>query len=62
MNTTARTLAISLGSLAAVGTAVAAFAAVWNSRRMKMLRAYKRTGMILDKVGIALQTLAGVME
>ena len=42
--------------------AVAAFAAVWNSRRMKMLRAYKRTSMILDKVGIALQTLAGVME
>lgn len=62
MDPTMKTVVISVGSLAAVGAAVAMGAAVWNSRRMKLLRAYKRTGMILDRLGVVLQTVASVME
>ena len=62
MDPTMKTVMISVGSLAAVGAAVAMGAAVWNSRRMKLLRAYKRTGMILDRLGTVLQTVASVME
>lgn len=62
MDPTMKTVVISVGSLAAVGAAVAMGVAVWNSRRMKLLRAYKRTGMILDRLGTVLQTVASVME
>lgn len=62
MDPTMKTVVISVGSLAAVGAAVAMGAAVWNSRRMKLLRAYKRTGLILDRLGVVLQTVASVME
>ena len=62
MDPTMKTVVISVGSLAAVGAAVAMGAAVWNSRRMKLLRAYRRAGRILDRVGAAMQTVAGMME
>ena len=49
MDPTMKTVVISVGSLAAVGAAVAMGAAVWNSRRMKLLRAYRRAGRILEE-------------
>lgn len=62
MKTGTRNLMIAMGAVGAVGAAVAMGAAVWNSRRMKLLRAYRRAGRILDRVGVAMQTVAGMME
>lgn len=39
-----------------------AFAAVWNSRQMKMMRAAKRTGKILNRIGCMLQNLSGMTD
>ena len=36
-------------------------AAVLNSKRMKMLRAYRRTEKILYRIGSAMQTISEVM-
>ena len=54
--------AIAGGSVAAGIALIATAVAVWNSRQLKMLRAYKKTGMILGRVGIILQSVADAME
>lgn len=57
-----KTLLITLG---AVGTAVAIGAgsiAVYNSKQMRMMRAAKRTGKILYKMGSVLQAASGAAE
>ena len=53
---------IAVGIVGGASAAVVTTAAVLNSRRMKMLRAYKRTGKILYRVGSALQTVSDLME
>lgn len=52
---------IAVGIVGGVSTVAAATAAVLNSRRIKMLRAYKRTEKILYRVGSALQTVSELM-
>ena len=54
--------AIAGGSVAAGIALIATAVAVWNSRQLKMLRAYKKTGMILGRVGTILQSVADAME
>ncbi len=52
-------------TLGAVGAAVAVGVgslAVYNSRQMKMMRAAKRTGKILYKMGSVLQAASGAAE
>ena len=62
MNETVKKMMIAAAVVGGCAAAVAASAAVWNSRRMKMLRAYRRTGKILYRVGAALQTVSEMME
>ena len=62
MNQTVKKVMIAVGAVGCGAAAIAATVAVLNSRRMKMLRAYRRTGKILDRVGAAMQTVAAMME
>ena len=57
-----KTTMIAGGATAAGVAMIAAALAVWNSRQLKMLRAYKKTGKILSRVGIILQSIADGME
>ena len=51
------------GGATAAGVAmIAAAFSVWNSRQLKMLRAYKKAGKVLSRVGIILQSVADGME
>lgn len=36
--------------------------AIWNSHQMRMMRAAKRTGKLLYKMGTVLQSVSGVAE
>lgn len=62
MNPTVKKVMIVAGAVGGGIAAVAATVAVLNSRKMKMLRAYRRTGKILYRIGAAMQTVATVME
>ena len=61
MNKTVKKMLIAAGVAGGCAVTVAAAAAVWNSRRMKMLRAYRRTGKILYRVGSAMQTISTML-
>ena len=48
-----------VGGCAAIG---AVALGVWNSKQMRMLRATKRAGKILYRVGGAMQTMSALLE
>ena len=62
MNKPAKIALIAGGSVAAGVALIASALAVWNNRPLKMLRAYKKAGKILGRVGIILQSIADGME
>ena len=62
MNKPAKISLIAGGSAAAFVAVLASALAVWNNRQLKMLRAYKKAGKILGRVGIILQSVADGME
>lgn len=62
MNKPAKIAIIAGGSAAAFVAVLASALAVWNNRQLKMLRAYKKAGKILGRVGIILQSIADGME
>lgn len=61
MNKIAKKILIGVGIAGGCSVVVGMTAAVLNSRRMKMLRAYRRAGNILYRVGTVLQTVSEVM-
>ena len=57
-----RALWITLGVTGGVAMLSAGAIAVWNSTRMRALRATRRAGRLMNKVGTALQSLSTVVE
>ena len=53
---------IILGSVSGAAALGAIGLAVWNSRTMRMMRATRRAGKILYRVGSALQSVSTLME
>ena len=53
---------ILLGSIGGAAAISAVGVAVWNSRSMRAMRAARRTGKILYRVGAALQSVGSLME
>ena len=50
------------GSTAAALTLAAITAAIWNNRRLKMLRTYQKTGKILGRAATILQAISEAIE
>ena len=61
MNQTVKKMLIAAGVVGGCSAAIGVTAAVLNSKRLKMLRAYRRTGKILYRVGAAMQTISEMM-
>ncbi len=57
-----KTLLFALGAMLGVTALGLGAAAVWNSRQLRAMRAAKRTGKLLYKMGTALQTVSGLAE
>lgn len=51
---TQKTVLITLGSIGGVAALSAVAVSVWNSKKMRALRAVKRTNMVLGRVGSVL--------
>ena len=54
MSKTAKTTLIVLGSVGGAAALGAVAVSVWNSKKMRTLRAVKRTNMVLGRVGSVL--------
>ena len=50
------------GSIAAAVAAVASGLAVWNSRRLRAYRAYRKTGKLIGRTAAILQSVSRAME
>ena len=61
MNKNMKKIWIAAGVVGGCSAVAGVTAAVLNSKRMKMLRAYRRTGKILYRVGAAMQTISEMM-
>lgn len=61
MNKNMKKIWIAAGVVGGCSAAVGVTAAILNSKRLKMLRAYRRTGKILYRVGSAMQTISEMM-
>ena len=57
-----RTTFITAGVLGAVAELGAGAWVIYNSEQMRMLRATRRAGRLMNRVGVALQTLSTVVE
>lgn len=57
-----KTVLFTLGAMLGVTALGLGAAAVWNSRQLRAMRAAKRTGKLLYKMGTALQTVSGLAE
>ncbi len=59
---TKKTMVILFGSVGSAAALCAAAVSLWNSRRMKTLRAVRRTNLILNRVGNALCRMSQAVE
>lgn len=57
-----KTVMISVGSAVGVAALGLGAVAVWNCRQLRMMRAAKRTGKLLYKMGTVLQSVSGVAD
>lgn len=62
MNRAFKIAMIAGGSVAAGVAVIASAVAVWNTRQLKMLRTYKKTGKILGRAAAILQSVSAAME
>ena len=51
-----------LGSLGGAVLLIVSAVLLWNSKQLRLARAYKRAGRILYSVGTALRNVSGVAE
>lgn len=57
-----KTIMITVGSVLGVTAIGLGAVAVWNCKQLRMMRAAKRTGKLLYKMGTALQSVSGIAE
>ncbi|MBQ9761182.1 MAG: hypothetical protein IJW16_07520 [Clostridia bacterium] len=57
-----KTVLVTVGSAIGVTALGLGAVAIWNSRRLRAMRAAKRTGKLLYKMGTVLQSVSGVAE
>ena len=62
MNSCMKRWMIALGAVGGVALLGAGAFAVWNSKQMRLMRAAKRTGKLLYKMGGAMQAISGIAE
>lgn len=53
---------VSLGSVLGVAALGVGAVAIWNCKQLRMMRAAKRTGKMLYKMGAVLQSVSGIAE
>ena len=62
MNANKKAWMIALGTVSGATALAVGAVAVWNSRQMRLMRAAKRTGKLLFRVGSAIQAVSGMVE
>ena len=62
MNANKKAWMIALGAVSGVTALAVGAVAVWNSKQMRLMRAAKRTGRLLFRVGSAMQAVSGLVD